>query len=59
MRPILAVVLGAIVAALLAWLATVVIANTSLPSWLDIVAWVVALVAWLFWSFPRYFNSLT
>lgn len=59
MRPLLAIVLGAIVAALLAWLATVVIDHTSAPSWLDTVAWVVAIVAVIVWSFPRYFNRLT
>lgn len=58
MRSLLAVILGAVVAALLAWLATVVIDHTALPDWLDIVAWVVALVAWLVWSFPAYLGGL-
>lgn len=56
MRPILAVVIGAVIAALLAWLACYVFEHTELPDWLCTVGWVVALVAWLVWSFPRYFS---
>lgn len=59
MRPLLAIVIGTIVAALLAYLATVVIDHSSLPGWLDTVAWIVALVALIIWSFPRYFDRLT
>jgi hypothetical protein len=50
-------VLGAVVAALLAWLATVLIDHTALPNWLDYFAWGLALVGWIVWSFPTYLGG--
>lgn len=57
MRSLLALVLGAVVAVLVAWLAIVLIDNTRLPNWLDIVVVIVAVIAWLVWAFPRYLGN--
>lgn len=57
MRSLLAAILGAIVIALVAYLVTLVIDHTALPNWLDVVAWVVALIVFIVWLFPGTFSG--
>lgn len=57
MRPILSVLLGAVVAVLVALGVVAVIDHTAISDWLDYVVWVAALAAWLVWSFPAYLRS--
>jgi hypothetical protein len=57
MRSLLALLVGGVVAVVLAYLATVVIDHTKIPDWLDLVAWLVALVVWLIWAFPAYTSA--
>lgn len=57
MRSIPALILGGVVAVLLAWLANVLIDHTTAPQWLGVVAWVVAVVLWLIWAFPKYLTA--
>lgn len=57
MRPILAVILGAIVAALLAWVACLLVDEFAIPHVFCILAIVLAIIMWIVWSFPSYFGG--
>lgn len=57
MRSLLAVVLGAIVAVLIALGVTAIIDHTKIPDWIDYLVWLAALVGWIVWSFPAYFGG--
>ncbi len=52
MRPIIAIVVGFIVAALLAWLGCAIVDELDgAPSFLCTAIWVLAILAWLLWAF--------
>jgi predicted membrane-bound spermidine synthase len=58
MRPLLAVVLGAVVLALTAWVITYILDHaTDAEQWVSVVVWVVAAILFVLWAFPRYFGS--
>ena len=58
MRHPIAIIIGFIVAVVLAWLGVEIVQEVdSRPDWADEAVWAVALLAWAFWSFGGYLNS--
>lgn len=57
MRSLISILLGVIVAVLVALGVTYVIDNTEIPDWIDYLVWIVVIIALLLWSFPAYLGG--